>query len=52
MPMYEFVCSSCQTEFKLRRHRSDARKKAPCPECGGAGSQRLNFAPPSEKRRD
>ena len=41
MPMYEFVCSSCQTEFKLRRHRSDARKKAPCPEFGSDGKRQL-----------
>jgi putative FmdB family regulatory protein len=41
MPMYKYVCAACQAEFELRRRRSDCSKKAPCPDCGGAGKRRI-----------
>ncbi|MHC4469755.1 MAG: zinc ribbon domain-containing protein [Planctomycetota bacterium] len=41
MPVYEYVCGGCKTEFQLRRPRVDNRKKASCPECGGDGKRRI-----------
>jgi putative FmdB family regulatory protein len=49
MPMYDYVCASCQHEFQIRRPRIDARKKAPCPECGSDGKRRLTLHPPGSK---
>jgi putative FmdB family regulatory protein len=40
MPIYEYLCSKCGTEFELRRSFSEADKPAPCPKCG-ADSEKL-----------
>lgn len=33
MPIYEYVCPSCDVKFELLRSMSRANEKAPCPEC-------------------
>lgn len=33
MPIYEYVCSSCNCRFELRRPFSEATEDASCPEC-------------------
>jgi putative FmdB family regulatory protein len=34
MPIYEYLCKTCKTEFELLRPMS-AKDAPPCPECGG-----------------
>ena len=34
MPIYEYVCDDCSTEFELRRRFSDTIEAA-CPQCEG-----------------
>ena len=41
MPIYQYVCVGCQSEFELRRPRIDAAKKAPCPQCGSEAKRRI-----------
>ena len=41
MPIYQYVCAGCQSEFTLRRPRIDAAKKASCPQCGAGGKRRI-----------
>jgi putative FmdB family regulatory protein len=33
MPIYEYVCASCDTKFEMLRPMSRANEKAACPEC-------------------
>lgn len=33
MPIYEYLCTKCRTEFELRRPFSEADKAAVCPKC-------------------
>ncbi len=33
MPIYEYACSKCNTEFELMRPFSEADKLAACPKC-------------------
>lgn len=33
MPIYEYICTQCKTEFELRRSFSEADKAAVCPNC-------------------
>ena len=33
MPIYEFLCSKCNTEFELRLSYSQANSTALCPKC-------------------
>ena len=33
MPIYEYVCPSCESRFELLRPLSQAREAAPCPGC-------------------
>jgi putative FmdB family regulatory protein len=40
MPIYEFICSKCKTQFELRLSFSDFDKLAECPKCSSS-SQRL-----------
>jgi putative FmdB family regulatory protein len=37
MPIYEYYCPQCQTEFELMRPVSQVGKLAPCPSCGREG---------------
>lgn len=33
MPLYEYICSSCDSKFELLRPLSDAGQSASCPKC-------------------
>ena len=33
MPVYEFICTKCNSKFELMRPFSDAGKGASCPKC-------------------
>ena len=33
MPIYEYVCPSCELKFEMLRPMSRANEKAACPEC-------------------
>ena len=33
MPIYEYVCSDCESKFELLRPLSQATEEASCPEC-------------------
>jgi putative FmdB family regulatory protein len=33
MPIYEYICTKCKTEFDLMRPFSEADKPAVCPKC-------------------
>jgi len=33
MPIYEYVCSSCESKFELLRPLSQATESSSCPEC-------------------
>lgn len=34
MPIYEYLCPHCQTEFQLTRPFSQSQTPARCPKCG------------------
>ena len=40
MPMYEFRCDSCNTNFDERVSVSDRDRKIPCPKCGSTKTGR------------
>ncbi len=40
MPIYEYVCHKCKTQFELRRSFSDSDKPGQCPKCN-LSAQRL-----------
>jgi len=45
MPIYEYVCPRCKTEFELMRPFNEADKPAKCPKCKlEAQKQISNFA--------
>lgn len=33
MPIYEYVCTKCNSEFEIRRPISEAEKATNCPKC-------------------
>ena len=33
MPIYEYICTQCKTEFEMIRPFSEADKPAVCPKC-------------------
>ena len=39
MPLYEYVCESCSTEFEKLMRMSDP--KPPCPECGATDVKKM-----------
>ena len=39
MPIYEYWCASCNTEFEQLRPMSQASEPAPCPTCGTASEK-------------
>jgi putative FmdB family regulatory protein len=40
MPIYEYVCSACNSRFDLLRPMSQADQPARCPNCQGTESRR------------
>ncbi len=45
MPIYEYYCSKCETEFELIRPVSKSDEPAPCSLCGEPAKRQLsNFA--------
>lgn len=41
MPVYEYLCQSCQTKFELLRTFSQADHDTVCPRCQGGQARRL-----------
>ena len=39
MPIYEYWCAGCNTEFEQLRPMSQASEPAPCPTCGTASEK-------------
>lgn len=37
MPVYEYCCAQCRSEFELMRPMSEVNLPATCPACGGKG---------------
>ena len=44
MPMYEFVCSSCEARFEKLTSFSNAESGIDCPHCGQQDTRRLMSA--------
>ncbi len=45
MPIYEYVCTECNTDFELMRSFSEADKAVLCPKCNLAAKRVIsNFA--------
>ena len=45
MPIYEYVCPNCQTEFEIMSPFSEADKSINCPKCHSEAQKRIsNFA--------
>ncbi len=42
MPIYEYMCPKCGTDFELMRSFSEADKPAFCPKCAGKGKRLLS----------
>ena len=40
MPIYEYHCADCKTDFDKLVKLSDANAKQVCPECGGRHTQK------------
>ena len=45
MPIYEYVCLRCKTEFEVMRPFSEADKPVICPQCNSEAQKQIaNFA--------
>ena len=45
MPIYEYACPKCNTEFEVMRPFSEADKAVKCPKCKVAAQKQIsNFA--------
>jgi len=42
MPLYEYRCPKCQTEFELKRPASEAQQSAKCPNCGAEAPRMIS----------
>jgi len=42
MPIYEYICTKCKTEFELMRPFSEADKPAVCPKCNSEAQKLLS----------
>ncbi len=58
MPMYEFMCAECETDFETLVHSADAAGSVVCPECEskkvhkklslfGVGAAKSSYSPGS-----
>ena len=43
MPVYEYYCESCESEYEMMRPISLMDEPAPCPNCGQPGSRLLSY---------
>jgi putative FmdB family regulatory protein len=41
MPIYEYLCRSCNRIYSFHSFRSDPDKQPTCPRCGGGGLERV-----------
>jgi putative FmdB family regulatory protein len=41
MPIYEYVCSTCDEKFELRRGITDSDSEVKCPRCGAENPRRV-----------
>ena len=46
MPVYEYICDTCQGNFEVRRSFDD-QGTPPCPTCNGTGRVRRKFSTPA-----
>jgi putative FmdB family regulatory protein len=46
MPVYEYICDTCQGNFEVRRSFNDEGVPA-CPTCNGTGRVRRKFSTPA-----
>lgn len=44
MPLYEFCCNECESNFEVRRSFSDSLEDVPCPRCEQTNTRRV-FTP-------
>jgi putative FmdB family regulatory protein len=45
MPIYEYVCPKCKTEFEMMRPFSESDESASCPKCNSEAQRQItNFA--------
>ena len=42
MPIYEYICQECSSEFELLRPLSQSDKEAPCPKCRKPAQRKLS----------
>ncbi|MCX7912123.1 MAG: zinc ribbon domain-containing protein [Dehalococcoidales bacterium] len=42
MPIYEYICSQCKSEFELMRPLSQADKDAECPRCRNMAKRKIS----------
>ncbi|NLH09451.1 MAG: zinc ribbon domain-containing protein [Chloroflexi bacterium] len=42
MPLYEYTCQGCGTQFSARRSFADCELPAKCPKCGDEGRRALS----------
>ena len=46
MPVYEYICDTCEGDFEVRRSFTDT-STPPCPTCNGSGRVRRKFSAPA-----
>lgn len=46
MPVYQYVCDTCHSDFEVRRSFHDTSVPQ-CPTCNGSGRVRRKFTPPA-----
>ena len=44
MPLYEYRCPKCGTEFELMRRMGEMNNPAPCPKCGVVAERLVSAA--------
>lgn len=42
MPIYEYVCPTCQSRFEKMRSMSASQEAIPCPDCGSPAARALS----------
>ena len=44
MPIYEYVCNTCDNRFDRLRSMSEMDAEAPCPQCDGESARALSVS--------